>query len=161
MATNNSKPAAELRIGTVKATVWENGVSGITRHSVTFRASTVTRASGRPRTASASRTCSCSSSSSTKRTRSSPSARPRRPQRPAMTAPKLRTFRRRVQPRRLFGIEKRYGSDLLAIQANRFSPFARLYTRAMLRAERPSVLFDRATARLAEGKEPTSRCHRP
>ncbi len=37
MATNNnSKPAAELRIGTVKATVWENEVGGITRHKVTF-----------------------------------------------------------------------------------------------------------------------------
>ena len=36
MASNNSKHAAELRIGTVKATVWENEVSGITRHNVTF-----------------------------------------------------------------------------------------------------------------------------
>ena len=37
MATNNkSKPAAELRIGTVKATVWENQVGGITHHNVTF-----------------------------------------------------------------------------------------------------------------------------
>ena len=36
MATNNSKPVAELRIGTVKATVWKNEVSGITRHNVTF-----------------------------------------------------------------------------------------------------------------------------
>ena len=35
MATNN-KPVAELRIGTVKATVWENEVGGITRHNVTF-----------------------------------------------------------------------------------------------------------------------------
>ena len=33
---SNSKPAAELRIGTVKATVWENEVGGITRHNVTF-----------------------------------------------------------------------------------------------------------------------------
>ena len=33
---SNSKPAAELRIGTVKATVRENEVSGITRHNVTF-----------------------------------------------------------------------------------------------------------------------------
>ena len=33
---NNSKPAAELRIGTVKATVWENEVGGITHHNVTF-----------------------------------------------------------------------------------------------------------------------------
>ena len=35
MATNN-KPAAELRIEAVKATVWENEVGGITRHNVTF-----------------------------------------------------------------------------------------------------------------------------
>ena len=35
MATNN-KPVAELRIGTVKATVWENEVGGITRHNVIF-----------------------------------------------------------------------------------------------------------------------------
>ena len=33
---SNSKPAAELRIGTVKATVWENEIGGITRHNVTF-----------------------------------------------------------------------------------------------------------------------------
>ena len=33
---SNSKPAAELRIGAVKATVWENEVGGITRHNVTF-----------------------------------------------------------------------------------------------------------------------------
>ena len=36
MATNKTKPARELRIGTVKATVWENGVGGIPRHNVTF-----------------------------------------------------------------------------------------------------------------------------
>ena len=36
MATNNSKPAAELRIGAVKATVWENEIGGITRHNITF-----------------------------------------------------------------------------------------------------------------------------
>ena len=36
MATNKRKPAAELRIGTVKATVWENEVGGIPRHNVTF-----------------------------------------------------------------------------------------------------------------------------
>ena len=36
MATNNSKPAAELRIGAVKATIWENELDGITRHNVTF-----------------------------------------------------------------------------------------------------------------------------
>ena len=37
MAThNNSKPAAELRIGTVKATVWENEVGGITHHKRHF-----------------------------------------------------------------------------------------------------------------------------
>ena len=35
MATNN-KPVSELRIGAVKATVWENEVGGITRHNVTF-----------------------------------------------------------------------------------------------------------------------------
>ena len=35
MATNN-KPVAELRIGAVKAAVWENEVGGITRHNVTF-----------------------------------------------------------------------------------------------------------------------------
>ena len=35
MASNN-KPVAELRIGAVKATVWENEVGGITRHNVTF-----------------------------------------------------------------------------------------------------------------------------
>ena len=33
---NNSKPAAELRIGAVKATFWENEAGGITRHNVTF-----------------------------------------------------------------------------------------------------------------------------
>ena len=33
---SNSKPAAELRIGAVKATVWENEVGGITRHNVIF-----------------------------------------------------------------------------------------------------------------------------
>ena len=36
MATNNSRPAAELRIGAVKATVRENETSGITRHNITF-----------------------------------------------------------------------------------------------------------------------------
>ena len=36
MATNKTKPAAELRIGTVKATVWENEVGGIPRHNVVF-----------------------------------------------------------------------------------------------------------------------------
>ena len=35
MATNN-KPVAELRIGAVKATIWENEVGAITRHNVTF-----------------------------------------------------------------------------------------------------------------------------
>ena len=35
MATNN-KPVAELGIGAVKATIWENEVGGLTRHSVTF-----------------------------------------------------------------------------------------------------------------------------
>ena len=33
---SNSKPAAELRIGAVKATIWENEVGGITRNNVTF-----------------------------------------------------------------------------------------------------------------------------
>ena len=33
---SNSKPAAELRIGTVKATVLENEVGGITHHNVVF-----------------------------------------------------------------------------------------------------------------------------
>ena len=33
---SNSKPVAELRIGAVKATVWQNDVGGITRHNVTF-----------------------------------------------------------------------------------------------------------------------------
>ena len=36
MATKKRKPAAELRIGTIKATVWENEVGGIIRHNVTF-----------------------------------------------------------------------------------------------------------------------------
>ena len=35
MATNN-KPVAELRIGAVKATIWENEVGGIPRCNVTF-----------------------------------------------------------------------------------------------------------------------------
>ena len=35
MATNK-KPVAELRIGAVKATVWENEIGGITQHTVTF-----------------------------------------------------------------------------------------------------------------------------
>ena len=35
MATNN-KPVAELRIGAVKAAVWENEVGGLTYHNVTF-----------------------------------------------------------------------------------------------------------------------------
>ena len=35
MATHN-KPVAELRIGAVKAPVWENEVGGITRHNVIF-----------------------------------------------------------------------------------------------------------------------------
>ena len=32
----NSNPAAELKIGAVKATIWENEVGGITQHNVTF-----------------------------------------------------------------------------------------------------------------------------
>ena len=105
MAThNNSKPAAELRIGTVKATVWENEVGGITHHSVSFsRIYPEGGASGSPRRASVSSTCSPLPSSPIRRTRSSPSARPRRPWRLAITKPaKRRTFRRRVKPRRLF-----------------------------------------------------------
>ena len=35
MATHN-KPVAELRIGAVKATIWENEVGDITRYNVTF-----------------------------------------------------------------------------------------------------------------------------
>ena len=35
MVTNNN-PVAELRIGAVKGTVWENEVGGISRHNVTF-----------------------------------------------------------------------------------------------------------------------------
>ena len=31
-SNNNPKPAAELRIGTVKATIWKNEVGGITHH---------------------------------------------------------------------------------------------------------------------------------
>ena len=34
--TSKSKAAAEVRIGTVKATVWENEVGGLTHHNVTF-----------------------------------------------------------------------------------------------------------------------------
>ena len=33
---SNSKRVAELRIGTVKATVWENEAGGVTQHTVTF-----------------------------------------------------------------------------------------------------------------------------
>ena len=36
MVNNNSKLAEELRIGAVKATVWENEIGGITRHNITF-----------------------------------------------------------------------------------------------------------------------------
>ena len=35
MASNSKRPA-ELRSGTVKATVWENEVGGVTHHNVTF-----------------------------------------------------------------------------------------------------------------------------
>ena len=101
---SNSKPAAELRIGAVKVTVWENEVGGITRHNVTFsRIYPEGGGSGRPRTASASRTCSPSPSSPIRRTRSSPSATPRQPRGLAITKPaKHRIFGRRVHPRRLF-----------------------------------------------------------
>ena len=104
MAThNNSKPAAELRIGTVKATVWENEVGGITHHNFTF--SRIYRDDDQWKTTHsfASRTCSPSPSSPIRRTRSSLSATPRRPRRLAITKPaKRRTFRRRVKRRRLF-----------------------------------------------------------
>ena len=82
---SNSKPAAELRIGTVKATVWENEIGGITRTTSPFRGSTPTGASGRPLRASVSATCSPLPSSPTRHTRSLQSARPRRPARLAMT----------------------------------------------------------------------------
>ena len=36
MATNKTKPVAEIRAGAVKATIWENEVGGLTRHNVTF-----------------------------------------------------------------------------------------------------------------------------
>ena len=105
MATNNnSKPAAELRIGTVKATVWENEVGGITHHNVTF--SRIYPEGGQWKTTQSFRFVNLLSplpSSPIRRTRSSPSARPRRPRRLAITKPaKRRTFRRRVNPRRLF-----------------------------------------------------------
>ena len=32
----NQKPLEEVRIGTVKAAIWQNEVAGKTRHSVTF-----------------------------------------------------------------------------------------------------------------------------
>ena len=49
-------------------------------------------------------------------------------------------------PDRLLGV--RPSSD----PAESSSPFAWLYIRATLSAERPSVLFERARARLVEGK---------
>ena len=68
-----------------------------------FPGSTPRGASGRPCRASVSSTCSPLPSSPIRRTRSSPSARPRRPWRLAITKPaKRRTFRRRVNPGRLF-----------------------------------------------------------
>ena len=36
MTPTTQSPSAEIRIGTVKATVWENEVGGITQHNVTF-----------------------------------------------------------------------------------------------------------------------------
>ena len=68
-----------------------------------FSGSTPRGASGRPRRASVSSTCSPLPSSPIRRTRSSPSVKSRRPRRLATTKPaKRRTFRRRVKPRRLF-----------------------------------------------------------
>ena len=32
----NPQPVAEIRIGRVKATIWQNGTEGHTRHNVTF-----------------------------------------------------------------------------------------------------------------------------
>ena len=86
---SNSKPAAERRIGAVKATVLENEVGGITHHNVTV--SRLYRDEGqwkRAPKASASTTCSPSLSSPTRRTRLLPSATPERPARPMM--PELR-----------------------------------------------------------------------
>ena len=49
-------------------------------------------------------------------------------------------------------IQKRYGYRPSSDPAESFQLLRRLYTRATLSAERPSVLFDRATARLVERK---------
>ena len=32
----NPQPVAEVRIGRVKATIWQNGTEGRTRHNITF-----------------------------------------------------------------------------------------------------------------------------
>ena len=110
MATNN-KPAAELRIGTVKATVW--GKRGRRDHpSQRHLLTDLPRGgpSGRPRRASFRHLLSVAKLADQRRTRSSPSARPRRPRRLATTKPaKRRTFRRRVKPRRLFSLDARAG----------------------------------------------------
>ena len=80
MATHN-KPVAELRIGTVKATVWENEVGGITRHNVTF--SRIYRDEGQWKTTHSFgfNNLLIPPSLPTRRTRSLPSATPRRPRR--------------------------------------------------------------------------------
>ena len=103
MATHNSKPAAELRIGTVKATVWENEVGGITHHNVTF--STDLPRGGQWKTTQSFRFVNLLSVAKLADQAHTlmPSARPRRPRRLAITKPaKRRTFRRRVNARRLF-----------------------------------------------------------
>ena len=82
----NSKPAAELRIGTVKATIWENEVGGITRHNVTF--SRRYPDGGQWKTTQSfgfSNLLSVAKLADQRHTRSLQSARPRRPARLAMT----------------------------------------------------------------------------
>ena len=103
MATNNSKPVADLRIGAGKATVWENEVAGLTRQNVTF--SRIYRDGDQWKTTHSFgfKNLLPSPSSPIRRTRSSPSATPRRHRRLAITkSAKRRTFRRRVHARRLF-----------------------------------------------------------
>ena len=87
MASNSKRPA-ELRSGTVKATVWENEVGGVTHHNVTFSRIYPDGASGRPLKTSVSSTSSPLPSSPTRHTRSLQSARPRWPVRLAMTKPR-------------------------------------------------------------------------
>ena len=85
---SNSKRAAELRIGTVKATVRENQVGGVTHHNVTF--SRIYPDGGQWKTTQNFRFINLLSvaSSPTRHTRSLPSARPRWPVRLAMTKPR-------------------------------------------------------------------------